>query len=82
MGVGEAEDVARDTFARPDSVAANMEHVIANFKTAEDIIENADAVGMLMGGKVGRRLRQLKVDSEQFRIDHAGLSDVFANQGN
>ena len=78
---GRAEHVARDIFARPDSVAANMEHVISNFKTADDVIESADAVGILMGGRIGERLRQLKVDVEKFRTDHAGLSDVFAVQG-
>jgi hypothetical protein len=58
---GKVEDVARDVFSRPDSVSANLENVISNFKTAEDIIENSDAVGVLMGGKVGKKLRQLKV---------------------
>jgi hypothetical protein len=45
---GNAQEVARDIFSRADTVSANMEHVISNFKTADDIIENADAVGILM----------------------------------
>jgi hypothetical protein len=79
---GSPEQVARDVFARVDSVAANMESVVQNFKTPEDVIESSDAIGILMGGKVGKQLRDLKGVVEQFRKDNAGMSDEFQKGGN
>ena len=79
---GSPQEVARDVFARVDSVSANMENVVQNFRTPEDVIESSDAVGILMGGKVGKQLRDLKGVVEQFRKDNAGMSDEFQKAGN
>jgi hypothetical protein len=54
------KQILEDIKNHVDSVSANMENVVKNFKSSDDIIEGAETIGVLMGGTIGAGLRTVR----------------------